>query len=142
MKLEKFKKIVKEASLESREEIRLALDIQDRLHELLELKFDGKQKRLAEKMGVSEAIVSKWFSGVQNFTISTIAKLSIAFEADIIGVITNSDCHINYEKVTVARHKEVKHIEVNEQGQMAEVFVSVKIDNPKGKKGLQTEIGA
>lgn len=144
MKLEKFKKIVRDASPEAREEVRLAFDIQDRLHELLELKFGGKQKLLAEKLQVSEAVVSKWFSGIQNFTTSTLAKLSVAFGEQIIGVITNSDCHVNYEKITVSRHKDVKQIAVNEQGQMAEVFVSLKIDTSilKGEKKLQSEIGA
>lgn len=101
MKLNKLKKIVQEASPESREEVRLALDIQDRLHALLELKFNGKQKLLAEKMGVSEAVVSKWFSGVRNFTIATLAKLSVAFGANI-KVVTDPGCAAGQEKLSVA----------------------------------------
>ena len=34
-----------------------------------------KQKDLADKMGKSEAEVSKWLSGTHNFTLRSIAKI-------------------------------------------------------------------
>jgi len=118
MKFQKFNKIVQEAAPEIKEEVRLAMDILDRLHELLEKKFDGKQKALAEKMHVSEAVVSKWLSGTQNFTISTLAKLSTAFGESIINVSTDSSEHSSYELVTIPRSQQASIITVNESGAM------------------------
>ena len=91
MKLNKFNKVVNETSKESKEEIKIQLDILERIEELLDEKFDGKQKLLAEKLGKSEAEVSKWLNNAQNFTIKTLVKLQIAFDDNIIVVCTNNE---------------------------------------------------
>ncbi len=88
MKLKKFKEVIDNTPEEVREYVALSMRILDRIHELLEKKFDGKQKLLAQKMGKSEAEVSKWLSGVQNFTIKTITKLETAFGERILSVVS------------------------------------------------------
>lgn len=89
MKLDKFKSIIEQTSPEVTMHVKLSMDILDRIHELLEQKFEGKHKLLAEKMNKSEAEVSRWLSGVQHFTTRTLIKLEIAFGEPIIKVCTN-----------------------------------------------------
>ncbi len=91
MKLKNFHQIVENTPEEINEEVNLSMDILERIHELLEEKFGGKQKLLAEKLNKSEAEVSKWLSGVQNFTIKTLTKLQIAFGEPIIAVCTKTE---------------------------------------------------
>ena len=38
------------------------------------------QKQLAEKLGVSQALVSRWETGDVNFTLSTLVKISLAMD--------------------------------------------------------------
>lgn len=82
--MDKFKSIIEQTSPEVKEQVALSMDILDRIHELLDQKFEGKPKLLAEKMNQSEAEVSKWLSGVQNFTAKTLRKLEIAFGEPIL----------------------------------------------------------
>lgn len=88
MKLKKFHNIIENTPEEVKEEIILSMEILKCINELLDKKFEGKQKLLAEKMNKTEAEISKWFSGVQNFTIKTLTKLQVAFGEPIISVIT------------------------------------------------------
>lgn len=90
MKLKKFHNIIANTPEEIKEDINLSMDILERINELLNEKFDGKQKLLADKMNKSEAEISKWLSGVQNFTIKTLNRLQIAFGEPIIAVCTNN----------------------------------------------------
>ena len=41
------------------------------------------QKDLAQKLGVSQAIISRWENGVENFTIATLAKISMALGLEL-----------------------------------------------------------
>jgi DNA-binding Xre family transcriptional regulator len=43
-----------------------------------------KQKDLADKMGKSEAEISKWLSGTHNFTLRSIAKIEAVLNESII----------------------------------------------------------
>jgi plasmid maintenance system antidote protein VapI len=90
MPLKNFQKVIAETPQEIDAFVTTSMDILERIHELLDEKFDGKQKLLAEKLGKSEAEISKWINGVQNFTLKTISKLEAAFGAKIITVCTNS----------------------------------------------------
>lgn len=47
-----------------------------------------KQKNLAEKLGKSEAEVSKWLAGMHNFTLRSLAKIEAALQTNIIKVPT------------------------------------------------------
>lgn len=91
MKLKKFHSILEGTPENVREHVKISMDILDRINYLLDKKFDGKQRLLADKMGKSEAEVSKWLNGVQNFTTKTLTKLSIAFGEPVIAVCTYSD---------------------------------------------------
>ena len=104
MKLNKFHTVIKNTPEDVREDIRLSMHILDRINELLHEKFDGKQKLLAEKLGKSEAEVSKWFNGVQNFTTKTLVKLSIAFGGPIIAVCTGHE-NATFQQVKVPYSK-------------------------------------
>lgn len=91
MNLNKFHTVLQETPEEVREYVRLSMDILERIHELLDKKFDGKQKLLADKLGISEVQVSKWLNGVQNFTLKTLSKLEVAFGEPIVAVCTGKD---------------------------------------------------
>lgn len=67
--------------------LRINIDITERIKYLIDTKYEGKHKRLADKLGVSEANVSRMLSGVQNFTLRTIMKLQHAFGEKIIEVV-------------------------------------------------------
>ncbi len=120
MNLTKFKSIISETPDDLKEEVRLSMDILDRIHELLEKKFNGKQKLLADKLGKSEAEVSKWLNGVQNFTIKTIAKLEIAFGEQIIAVATGAD-NSTFEQCTHRYSSKNTRIEVGLYGDLDQV---------------------
>lgn len=45
------------------------------------------QKDFAREMGRTEAEVSRWLAGRHNFTLSTIAKISVSLGQDLIKVI-------------------------------------------------------
>ena len=47
------------------------------------------QKVLAKELGKSESEVSKWLSGLHNFTLKSIAKLEAVLEADLL-VVANA----------------------------------------------------
>ena len=127
MKLKKFHKIIEKTPEEVREDVKLSMDILERIHELLIEKFGGKQKLLAERLNKSEAEVSKWLSGVQNFTTKTLIKLQIAFGEPIIAVCTStSNDNSTFTQVKVPYKKSHVKLLINVHGQLAEQ--SIKFD--------------
>lgn len=80
--LEKRRKLV---SPEARASVALSFRIVDRIHEILEEK-GLKQKDLAERLGKSEAEISKWMRGTHNFTIDTLTSIEEALNAPILQV--------------------------------------------------------
>jgi len=42
------------------------------------------QKRLAKELGKTESEISKWLSGMHNFTFKSIAKIATVFEKEIV----------------------------------------------------------
>ncbi len=125
MRLKKFHTIIENTPKETKEEISVSMDILERIHELLNEKFQGKQKLLADKLGKSEAEVSKWLNGVQNFTIKTIIKLQIAFGEPIIAVCSGSDNSTFIQVKTNFKEKKVE-LCVEDDGCLREVFSEVK----------------
>lgn len=91
MKLNNYTERTQAIPEEVRRHVKYSMDILDRIHHLLHEKFEGNQKLLAEKIGVTEAEVSKWINGNYNFTLMTIAKLEAAFDTDILAVRTIKD---------------------------------------------------
>ena len=116
MNLDNFNKIVQETP----EDINIYVDhtanILERIHELLKLKFNGKQKPLAEKMGKTEAEVSKLLSGYQNYTLKTISKLEAAFGDRIICIATNENSYSTFEQTRPAFNQNCKTLWLNENG--------------------------
>lgn len=129
MKLNKFHKVIKNTPVEVREDIKFSMDVLDRIHELLDIKFGGKQKLLAEKMGKSEAEISKLLSGIQNYTTKTLMKLQAAFGEPIIAVCTGSgDSTFTEVKIT---HCVVKStLEITGEGSMNETKTSYEDFKP------------
>lgn len=64
--------------------VEYSMNILERINKLLDEKFQGNKKLLAERLGETEKQVDEWFNGVQNYTIRTISKLEVAFQAKII----------------------------------------------------------
>ena len=72
-------------SEETREWVDMSFKIADRIHSILAAK-SMTQRDLAVKLGKSEAEISKWMRGTHNFTISTIKKIEIALDCEILSV--------------------------------------------------------
>lgn len=128
MKLQKFHKIIADTPEDVKEDVRLSMDILDRLHELLNEKFDGKQHLLAQKLNKSESEISKWFSGVQNFTTKTLSKLQVAFGEPIIAVCTNND-NSTFTQVKIPYKRQHTILNVTKDGNIKEEkvqFESIK----------------
>lgn len=115
MRLKNYKERVQAIPEDIRRDAKRSMDILDRIHELLQEKFDGKQKLLAERMGKTEAEVSKWINGNHNFTLKTIAKLEAAFDADILAVCTGKN-EGTFEQVAVLYKRVRKTMKVNTEG--------------------------
>jgi len=114
MALKNYHKIIAETPENVNIFVEQSMDILERIHELLEERFDGRQRLLAEKLGKSEAEISKMLNGVQNFTLRTIAKLEWAFDAKIIAVCTN-DQSADFVQVKTPPEKGYKRINLREQ---------------------------
>ena len=78
-----FQDSIDEMSVDSRIFVDKSLEIAEHIMHLMEQK-GMKQKDLADRMGKSEAEISKILGGMQNLTLRTISKLEAALEADII----------------------------------------------------------
>lgn len=74
-------------------EIKASVDmsfaIVDRICDILEAK-GWKQKDLAERMGKTEAEISRWMRGTHNFTLDTIAAIQTALGERIIDVASSN----------------------------------------------------
>ena len=74
--LEKRRTMISE---ETREWVDFSFKIADRIHCVLASKG-------LTKLGKSEAEISKWMRGTHNFTISTIKKIEVALDCEILSV--------------------------------------------------------
>lgn len=80
-----FEECSKNVSPEIREEVRLNIEIANRIDDLL--KFKGMtQRELAKMMGKRESEVSRWLSGAHGFTTATLAKISAVLGEPIVEV--------------------------------------------------------
>ena len=76
---------VKNIPLEIQKETSYSFSVSDKIHQLLTEK-GMTQKELARKMGKTEAEVSVWLSGQHNFTLRTLAKISVVLGKDLIEI--------------------------------------------------------
>jgi ribosome-binding protein aMBF1 (putative translation factor) len=65
----------------------IAASIQDRRREL-----GYTQKDLANKLGVSQVMISRWENGDENFTVSTLARISAALNMPLNNPNYNFSC--------------------------------------------------
>lgn len=63
-----------------------SFDLSDRIDEQMKAKGVSK-KQLAELTGKSPSEVTRWLSGQHNFTLATIAKISVALGHDFLKVV-------------------------------------------------------
>lgn len=74
---------VKNIPPEIYKETSFSFAVSEKIHRLLTDK-GMTQKDLARKMGKTEAEVSVWLSGQHNFTLRTLAKISVILGEDLI----------------------------------------------------------
>ncbi len=63
-----------------------SFDLAERIDEQMKAKGVSK-KQLAELTGKSPSEVTRWLSGQHNFTLATIAKISVALDHDFLKVV-------------------------------------------------------
>lgn len=82
---ELFHNQLKQVSPAVRQEMDWSRDIIDRIDQIL--KRDGiTQRELAERIGCNETQITRWTRGFPNYTLSSLAKLSIALGEPLIQV--------------------------------------------------------
>ncbi|MBQ3657328.1 MAG: helix-turn-helix transcriptional regulator [Bacteroidales bacterium] len=80
-----FNQVIDETPPEIKQEVEWSYSIADKIYEALRRK-GLSQKEFARLVGTSEAAVSKWIGGGHNFTLSTLAKISMVLGVDMIKV--------------------------------------------------------
>lgn len=63
-----------------------SFDLSDRIVEQMEAKGISRQE-LARRTGKKPSQVTLWLSGQHNFTLATIAKISVALEHDFLKIV-------------------------------------------------------
>jgi predicted XRE-type DNA-binding protein len=82
---ELFNQSVAEISEEVKREMELSFAVSEKIDLLLKAR-GLTQKQFAKMVGKTEPEVCRWLSGRHNFTIRTLAKISIALETDIVSI--------------------------------------------------------
>ena len=95
-------------SPETKMQMELSVAIAYRIYDILDAK-GMSQKDFAHILGKTETEVSRWLSGTQNLTLSTISKISIALGEDIIAVIGHNPYHIYEEKLPSVAESEKEY---------------------------------
>lgn len=78
-----FDEVSKRTSPFIKRKVALSFAISERILDILEYRGIS-QAELARMMGKSESEISKWMSGVHNFTSETIAKIEVALDEEIL----------------------------------------------------------
>jgi transcriptional regulator with XRE-family HTH domain len=78
-----FDKILDETPVHEKILFQMSIDVATQIMDILEEK-GMRQKDLAERLGKTEAEVSKWMSGLHNFTFKTVAKIQAELGEKII----------------------------------------------------------
>ena len=80
-----FKECLSDVAPDVRAEVRLNMDIANRIYDLLQKK-NLTQREFAALMGKRESEISRWLTGTHGFTTSTLAKISAALGEPVIEV--------------------------------------------------------
>lgn len=80
-----FEKCLANVVPEVRNEVRLNMDIANRIYDLLQEK-NMTQRELAALMGKRESEISRWLTGFHGFTTTTLAKIAAVLDDPIVEV--------------------------------------------------------
>lgn len=80
-----FEKCLENVAPEVREEVRLNIDIANRIYDLLKAKR-MTQREFAALMGKRESEISRWLTGSHGFTTTTLAKIAAVLGEPIVEV--------------------------------------------------------
>ena len=80
-----FKECLANVAPEVRTEVRLNMDIANRIYDLLQEK-NMTQREFAELRGKRESEISRWLTGSHGFTTTTLAKISAVLNDPIVEV--------------------------------------------------------
>lgn len=83
VEMPEFLESIETMSEDSRIFVDKSLEIAEQIFQLMEQK-GMKQKDLADKLGKSEAEVSKWLTGMHNYTLRSLSKLEAALGSAVI----------------------------------------------------------
>jgi transcriptional regulator with XRE-family HTH domain len=83
-----FKETIDEMPVENKIFVDKSMEIANYILQVMDRK-GLKQKDLAERMGKTEAEVSKWLGGMHNFTVRSLAKIEAALGSTIMFVPKN-----------------------------------------------------
>ena len=88
-----FEQCLAEVAPEVRAEVRLNMDIADRIYDLLKKK-GLTQREFASLMGKRESEISRWLTGSHGFTTTTLAKISAVLGESVVEV--KKEAQTNY----------------------------------------------
>ena len=80
-----FKDCLADVAPEIRSEVRLNMDIANRIYDILQEK-NMTQREFAALMGKCESEISRWLTGSHGFTTTSIAKISAVLNEPIVEV--------------------------------------------------------
>lgn len=80
-----FEKYLERVDPEIKNEVRLNIDIANRIYDLIKKK-GMTQREFAALMGKRESEVSRWLSGTRGFTTNTLAKISAVLGDPVVKV--------------------------------------------------------
>lgn len=97
-------------SLEVKKEMSWSASIVDRIDTLLREK-GMTHRELATIIGCNETQIVRWTRGFPNFTISTLAKLSVALGEDLINISLKQPIVSGYKPVSFAKTQYLSDVE-------------------------------
>lgn len=95
-----FEKCLENVAPEVREEVRLNIDIANRIYDLLKAKR-MTQREFAALMGKRESEISRWLTGSHGFTTTTLAKIAAVLGEPIVEVKRRPEKKYVYVPVNV-----------------------------------------
>ena len=81
-----MQQIIADTPADLKKQLDYSFNLSDRIDEQMKAKGVSK-KQLAELTGKSPSEVTRWLSGQHNFTLATIAKISVALDHDFLKVM-------------------------------------------------------
>ena len=84
-----FEQCLAEVAPEVREEVRLNMDIANRIYDLLKARH-LTQREFAAMLGKRESEISRWLTGTHGFTTASLAKIAVALGEPVVEVKNES----------------------------------------------------